>query len=127
MSRRHTFCQGGDTVFCQDAHLFCQAADAPGKTKAINPSCVSAQDQKQKRYLSGYANRKDTVFAFMKKHDIIEILIPIERNTIAVLIVMTGTHDTAIVPNMIIVSRFFEYVKDGIYYITGTETVTEPY
>ena len=29
------------------------AADAPGKTKAINPSCASAQDQKRKRYLSG--------------------------------------------------------------------------
>lgn len=39
---------------------------------------------------------------------------------------MTGTHDTAIVPNMIIVSRFLEYVKDGIHYITGTETVFCP-
>lgn len=32
---------------------------------------------------------------------------------------MTGTHDTAIVLNMIFVSRFLEYVKDGIHYITG--------
>ena len=38
---------------------------------------------------------------------IIEITIPIERNTI-------------------IVSHFLEYVKDGIHYITGTETVLCP-
>ena len=39
---------------------------------------------------------------------------------------MTGTHDTAIVPNMIIVSRFFEYVKDGIHYITTIHNLRTP-
>ena len=77
---------------------FVKVADASGKTKAINSFCATAHDQKRKRYLSGYVIRKDTVFAFMMKRDIIKITIPIERNMIAVLIVM------------IVVSRFFEYV-----------------
>lgn len=137
----HLFCHPEGNIFCHAGTgsvkgqalcfvrmptFFVGAADAPGKTKAINPSCASARDHKRKRYLPGYMNRKDTVFAFMKKNDIIEITIPIERNTIAVLIVMTRTHDTAIVPNMIIVSHFLEYVKGGIHYITGTETVLCP-
>lgn len=68
----------------------------------------------------------DRIFETLQEENMIEITIPIERNTIAVLIVMTRTHDTAIVPNMIIVSHFLEYVKDGIHYITGTETVLCP-
>ena len=53
---------------------FVRAADAPGKTKAINAFCAPAQNQKR-RYLPDCANRVDAVFAFTRKSAIMEVTI----------------------------------------------------
>jgi len=53
---------------------FVRVAYAPGKTKAINPFCATAQIKKR-RYLPDYVNRVDTVFAFTMKSGIMEVII----------------------------------------------------
>ena len=84
--------------FVRTPTYFARVADAPGKTKAINPFCATAQNQKR-RYLPDYVNREDAVFAFTRESDIIEVITLQKGKTIAVLIVMTHPHDTAIVPH----------------------------
>ena len=60
--------------FVRTPTYFVRAADAPGKTKAINPFCAPAQNQKR-RYLPDCVNRADAVFAFTRKSAIMEVTI----------------------------------------------------
>jgi hypothetical protein len=111
------FCQGAGTLICQIDHLICQGSNAPGKTKAINlKETVSSR----------LCVREDTVFDFIPNCDIMVSNHISERKNDSRFAVMIRGHNTAIVPNMIIVSHFSEFVKDEIHYIFGEEDALCP-
>ena len=77
----NAFCHAGTrsvkveaVYFVRTPTYFVRAADGPGKTKAINPFCATAQNQKR-RYHPDRVNRADAVFAFAMKSAIMEISI----------------------------------------------------
>lgn len=79
----HAFCHPKVNVFCHagtrsvkaEAAYFVKAADAPGKTKAINPSCAAAQEKMKTVSSRLQIHREDTVFAYSRKSAIIEVTI----------------------------------------------------
>ena len=92
------FVKAQTLYFVRTPTYFVRAADASGKTKAINPFCAKAQNQKR-RYLPDCVNRVDAVCAFSRKSAIMEVTTLQKGKTIAAFIVMTCPHDTAIVPH----------------------------
>lgn len=86
----HAFCHPKVNVFChagtrsvkdETQHFvstptyFVRAADAPGKTKAINPTCAAAQEKMKTVSSRLQIHREDTVFAYSRKSAIIEVTI----------------------------------------------------
>ena len=86
----HLFCHPKVNVFChagtrsvkaEALHFvrtptyFVKAADASGKTKAINPTCAAAQEKTKTVSSRLRIHREDTVFAYSRKSAIIEVTI----------------------------------------------------
>ena len=76
---------------------FVRVAYAPGKTKAINPFCATAQ--KKKTVSSRLCESGGYRLCFYNEKWYNGSNHISERKTIAVFIVMTDTHDAAIVPH----------------------------
>ena len=98
LSRRHTFCQGGGSLIFQDAQLFCQGSRCFRENKSDKPNLRgSAESKKTVSSRSCEPGGCRLCFCNEKCYNGNKHIS--ERKTIAVLIVMTCPHDTAIVPN----------------------------
>ena len=61
--------------FVRTPTYFIKAADASGKTKAINPTCAAAQEKMKTVSSRLRIHREDTVFVYSRKSAIIEVTI----------------------------------------------------
>ena len=60
----NVFCHAGTRSVKAEAVHFARVADAPGKTKAINPTCAAAQEKMKTVSSRLQIHREDTVFAY---------------------------------------------------------------